>query len=420
MRGTGVHGHGTSGPSSSASSVTAGGRVLAGGGGRRRAGRVCCAALLVCRVAGGLDWKAAARAARGGARTQRAGCPPLTHPTRQRRRRRGRACGVEPGAPPGSGRGPDAGRSAAVMRPDRGHEMHVRAVASASVPPRGAVLTPSFRDTKQRGVFCPPMPEFPVGPPSRCGGDGARGAPNGANTAPASTFRASRGRCVCRGRPQSGHMPPKAHPIGSWSARRPRPGATSDASSPPGPPIRRATGPCGRSRPRGDSGRRGPGWNTATPSRPTGAHMSGMPVHPAMIVNLWSRNAPSGDHKFTIDRKAGSAQRRVLTRHRSEFGENRALDAPSGLRRPNAAPVGHRHQRASAPTSEGAALRRRRRRVPRAARIGGHPRDPAAPGPRAASSRRRAIHPAARRSTRAPVGLVSSSTAMWKACGIAS
>ncbi|QBI56402.1 hypothetical protein EKD16_23245 [Streptomonospora litoralis] len=54
---------------------------------------------------------------------------------------------------------------AAVMQPDRGHEMHVRAAASAAAPPRGATPAPSFRDTKQCGVFCPPMPDFPMSAP---------------------------------------------------------------------------------------------------------------------------------------------------------------------------------------------------------------------------------------------------------------
>ncbi|QBI55917.1 hypothetical protein EKD16_20790 [Streptomonospora litoralis] len=86
-----------------------------------------------------------------------------------------------------------------------------------------------------------------------------------------------------------------------------------------------------------------------------------MPVHPAMTANLWPRNTPSCDHKFTIDGPSraesvsragfgaesspgnrldgtGAAQRRVVTRQRPESGENRALDAPTGPRRPNAAP----------------------------------------------------------------------------------
>ncbi|QBI52637.1 hypothetical protein EKD16_04135 [Streptomonospora litoralis] len=80
-----------------------------------------------------------------------------------------------------------------------------------------------------------------------------------------STFRASRGRCVRRGRPQIGHRTPKVHPIGRWSPRRPRPGTTSDVSSPPdlrsGAPPGRSSG---RTAPhRAASGLRGPGRNTA-------------------------------------------------------------------------------------------------------------------------------------------------------------
>ncbi|QBI55630.1 hypothetical protein EKD16_19335 [Streptomonospora litoralis] len=189
------------------------------------------------------------------------------------------------------------------MRPGRGHEMHVRAAAPASVPPRGASLATSSCDTKEHGVFCPPMPESPAGPRPRCGGGGARGAPNGAKTPPTSTFRAPRGRRVRRGRPQNGHRPPKFHPIGRWGPRRPRPGATSDVSSPPGPRSG-ATGPCGHPRPRPAAlppPCAGPAGDTATPSRPAGAGRSPMPVHPAMIANLWPRNTPSCDHKFAID-----------------------------------------------------------------------------------------------------------------------
>ncbi|QBI53938.1 hypothetical protein EKD16_10760 [Streptomonospora litoralis] len=106
-------------------------------------------------------------------------------------------------------------------------------------PPRRRPA-PSFRDTKQLGVFCPLMPGFPAPPRPRCGRGGARGAPNGAKTPPTSTFRAPRGRRARRGRPQNGHRPPKAHPIGRWGPRRQRPGATSDTSPPPVPdPARR-------------------------------------------------------------------------------------------------------------------------------------------------------------------------------------
>ncbi|QBI52743.1 hypothetical protein EKD16_04680 [Streptomonospora litoralis] len=235
----------------------------------------------------------AARALRGDACAQRAGCPPVTaadgagrvrcaalwsagggwsclesggdgggglslrSPGRvpagdggrrgRRRQQRGRAFGGRrwsaapaaggrvPGAPPGCRRGPDAGLPAAVMQPDRGHEMHVGAASSASAPPRGAALAPSFRDTKQHGVVCPPMPEFPAGLPPRCGGDGARGAPNGAKTAPGATFRAPRGRRTRRRRPHNGHRAPKVHPIGRRRSRRRHTGAMSAVSSPPAP-----------------------------------------------------------------------------------------------------------------------------------------------------------------------------------------
>ncbi|QBI55322.1 hypothetical protein EKD16_17770 [Streptomonospora litoralis] len=93
----------------------------------------------------------------------------------------------------------------------------------------------------------------------------------------------------------------------------------------PRPPIRRTPEPREHPRPRHTarpSSLRGPGHNTATPRRPTGAGMSGMPVHPAMIVNLWPRDVLSCDHKFTIvgpsraDRPAAAERRPRRNRHR--------------------------------------------------------------------------------------------------------
>ncbi|QBI55990.1 hypothetical protein EKD16_21170 [Streptomonospora litoralis] len=154
------------------------------------------------------------------------------------------------GSPLDCRRGPDAGRSAAVMQPDRGHEMHVSAAASASVPPRGIVLARSFRDTKQHGVFCPPMPESPVGPRPRRGGDGARGALNGAKTAPGGQlFVRLVASAPAEAARKTGIGPQKSASSGG--------GATGgDAGAPratcrrPRPPIRRTFGPCGRPRPR--------------------------------------------------------------------------------------------------------------------------------------------------------------------------
>ncbi|QBI53135.1 hypothetical protein EKD16_06690 [Streptomonospora litoralis] len=103
-------------------------------------------------------------------------------------------------------------------------------------------------------MVCPPMPESPVDPRPPCGGDGPRSAPNGAKTPPASTFRAPRGHRVRRRRPQNGHRPPKADPIGrrgpGGRARAPR--ATCRR---PRPPIRRGrrAGTRDRATPRGAS-----------------------------------------------------------------------------------------------------------------------------------------------------------------------
>ncbi|QBI53495.1 hypothetical protein EKD16_08505 [Streptomonospora litoralis] len=101
----------------------------------------------------------------------------------------------------------------------------------------------------------------------------------------------------------------------------------------------------------------------ATCRRPR-APIRRMPVHPAMIANLWPRNTLSCDHKFAIDGSSGTgaAQRRVLTRQRPEFGKNHAFDAPIGPRRPNAAPAGRRHRRA--PDASAAGRTRRRPRCP--------------------------------------------------------
>ncbi|QBI52573.1 hypothetical protein EKD16_03815 [Streptomonospora litoralis] len=78
---------------------------------------------------------------------------------------------------------------------------------------------------------------------------------------------------------------------------------------------------------------RGPGRNTATPSRPTAAGVSPMPVHPAMIVNLWPRNALSCGHKFTID----GPSRATTHRHRRAPDPTTAGATPrplAALRRP--------------------------------------------------------------------------------------
>ncbi|QBI52461.1 hypothetical protein EKD16_03250 [Streptomonospora litoralis] len=150
-----------------------------------------------------------------------------------------------------------------------------------------------------------------------------------------STFRASRGRCARRGRPQNGHRLPKVHPIGGWGTRRRRPGATSDVSSPPRPPIRPP------------SGRASAGMSLCRPIR-------------RCIANLWPRNTLSCDHKFTIDgpsRGTGATYCGVSTRQRPQSGGNRAIDAPTGPRWPNAAPRRNRHRRAPYPSTAGAALR---------------------------------------------------------------
>ncbi|QBI52151.1 hypothetical protein EKD16_01670 [Streptomonospora litoralis] len=190
--------------------------VPAGGGGRRGAATAGMGPgpRTSVRVLAGWAADEAARAPRGGARGHRAGCSPVRRPTSA---------------------GPGLGQSAAAMQPDRGHEMHVRAAVPASAPPRDATPAPSFRNTKKHAVFCPQIPELSVDPQPRRGGDGARGAPNGAKTAPESTFRTSRGRRARRGHPQNGHRPPKVHPIGGCGSRRRHPGAMSDAASPPTP-----------------------------------------------------------------------------------------------------------------------------------------------------------------------------------------
>ncbi|QBI54490.1 hypothetical protein EKD16_13540 [Streptomonospora litoralis] len=166
----------------------------------------------------------------------------------------------------------------------------------------------------------------------------------------------------------SGGEPPAATP-----GRHERRGVTSR------PPIRRTTGPRERPRPRPAAlppPCAGPVGDTATPSRPTGAGRSPMPAHPAMIANLWPRNALTCDHKFTIDGPSraesvcrdgfgaesvptdrldgtGAAQRRVLTRQRPDSGETHALDAPTGLRRPNAAPPPHAPPAGTRPVGHG-------------------------------------------------------------------
>ncbi|QBI54941.1 hypothetical protein EKD16_15845 [Streptomonospora litoralis] len=140
-----------------------------------------------------------------------------------------------------------------------------------------------------------------MGLPPRCCGGGARGAPNGAKSAPASTFRAPRGRCARRGRPQNGHRPPKVHPIGGWSSRRPRPGATSDASSPPAPRFGAPPGACEHPRP--------PAARPPACAGPAGTRrrlpvpapaMSDVPGSTAAIVAKLPRNAAGFRHMPTI------------------------------------------------------------------------------------------------------------------------
>ncbi|QBI53343.1 hypothetical protein EKD16_07735 [Streptomonospora litoralis] len=290
-------------------------RVLAGGVPDGSAARVCCAALLVCRVRVAFTEKR-----RRGRRW--AGPVPNGSGARRWRWSAGAATAATGPGPRTSvpvlvGGAPDGGDddaggaggaglrwSAAVLRPGRGHELHVGAAASASVSSRGVALAPQFRDTEQHGVFCPPMPEFPVGPRPCCGGGGARGAPDGAKTAPGVDFS-------CASWPRR----PPGSPVKRASARKSPPHrAVELPSAAPGRHERRVVAPRApdpahpraarvpATAPRGAaSGRCGPDRNTATLSRPTAAGVSGMPVHPAMIVNLWPRNALSCDHKFTID-----------------------------------------------------------------------------------------------------------------------
>ncbi|QBI55856.1 hypothetical protein EKD16_20480 [Streptomonospora litoralis] len=216
------------------------------------------------------------------------------------------AGGRTPGGAARSSAGPDAGRSA-VLRPDRGHEMHVRAAVSASAPPRGATRASSFRDTRQHGVFCPPTPEFPVGPP------------------PAAAAMAHEARRMARKRSRrrlfvhlvvaasadavrkTGINPSKDRPIGGWGNRRRHRGATSDVSSPPGPSIRRTPGPCGHPRPRHTArppACAGPaGTRRRLPVPAPAPAMSEVPESAAEVVAIaaeFPKNAAGSRHTGTI------------------------------------------------------------------------------------------------------------------------
>ncbi|QBI52854.1 hypothetical protein EKD16_05240 [Streptomonospora litoralis] len=213
----------------------------------------------------------------------------------------------------------------------------------------------------------------------------------------------------------------------AWAQR-----ATCCRSPAPDPAHHRAARAPATAPRRAASGRCRPDRNMATPSRPTGAGRSPMPVHPAMTANLWPRNTLTCDHKFTIDGPSraesvsragfgaesspgdrldgtGAAQRRVLTRQRPRVQGVSATPAPHGgvvmnTHPRGAAPAGRRNRRAPVPMSAGLAplppSPPRRPPSPASTRPDGH-----RPSPSPSSAPLfRADHPPPGRPTRPPSG----------------
>ncbi|QBI55879.1 hypothetical protein EKD16_20600 [Streptomonospora litoralis] len=156
-------------------------------------------------------------------------------------------------------------------------------------------------------MFCPPMPEFPVGPP------------------PAAAAMAHEARRMARKRSRrrlfvhlvvaasadavrkTGINPSKDRPIGGWGNRRRHRGATSDVSSPPGPSIRRTPGPCGHPRPRHTArppACAGPaGTRRRLPVPAPAPAMSEVPESAAEVVAIaaeFPKNAAGSRHTGTI------------------------------------------------------------------------------------------------------------------------
>ncbi|QBI52173.1 hypothetical protein EKD16_01780 [Streptomonospora litoralis] len=296
----------------------------------------------------------------GRARAQRAGCSPVAATDEGSGGSNGAGPAVVGGGhPPAGGRSPGAAARSSARGsrrpswPERGHESHVRAAPSASAPPRGATLASEFRNTKRLGVFRPLMPELSAGSPPRRGGDGPRSAPNGAKTAPTSTFRASRDHGARRGRPQNGHRPPIAHPIGRWSSRRPRPGVTSDVSSPPDP--RSGGGPGPRERPRPRHTPRPPGG-----AGPVGTRRRRLPAPRARYVRRagFGRGGRGDRGRIPKKRRRISSyghDRRAALRHNEPASASRLPPRPRRPRRGG-------HRRTPDPMGAGPATLRPRRR----------------------------------------------------------
>ncbi|QBI54722.1 hypothetical protein EKD16_14710 [Streptomonospora litoralis] len=328
---------------------------------------------------------AAARAAAGWARAQRFGCPPVAHPAG----RPGRAPRPPHPVPAGDGdrRGRrDRARGSRRRSCSRGGGTRCTYVRRHP-PRRRSEAPPPHRDSAIRnntGCFAPQCPSSRRAR-ARAAAAVAHEAHRMARIRPwrrlfVHLVAAASARKTGIG-PQKPTPPGRGAPVGR--ARAPR--ATCRR---PRPPIRRTAGPCGHPRPRPAAlppPCAGPAGDTATPSRPTGAGRSPMPVHPAMIANLWPRNTLTSDHKFAIDGPSraesvcragfgaesspadrldgtGATYCRVSTGQRPQSGGNRALDAPTGLRRPNAVPAGRRHRRAPDPSTAGRTRRRPRRR----------------------------------------------------------
>ncbi|QBI56660.1 hypothetical protein EKD16_24580 [Streptomonospora litoralis] len=194
-------------------------------------------------------------------------------------------------------------------------------------------------------------------------GGSAVARPAGRVGSAARSCRSAGRRVVFTGKPQRGRRMAGPAPIGSgarrWRARR-----GGDGAGGAGPAVIGVSA-CGRPRPRPAAlppPCAGPVGGTATPSRPAGAGRSPMPVHPAMIANLWPRNTLTCDYKFAID------------------GSSRA-ESTAAERRPRRA----RHRRAPGPSTAGRTHRR--------------PRRPSFPGKRPAA---RQTNKAAQRTRAAP------------------